>query len=211
MKVPVFDINGKQTAESELSDALFGITVKQSVLHQVVVWQQAKMRSGTASTKTVSEVRGGGRKPWRQKGTGRARAGSTRSPIWVGGGRAHGPKPKSWAQKLPKRMRKLGVRMAIANRIQHQALGLLQGIDQAEPRTKWGKEFCANLGTTERLLVVAGDAQRGEALRRAFANLSSCDVLPEAGLNVRDILNHQFCLIDTEAVALIEGRLSAGR
>lgn len=211
MKVPVYDIDGKKRSDHELSDELFSLTVKPSVLHQVVVWQQAKKRAGTSSTKTTAEVSGGGKKPWRQKGTGRARSGSNRSPVWVGGGVVHGPKPKSWEQGLPKRVRKLGVRMALANRIQHDALALLDGLDKAQPKSKWGKDFCANFGSDQRVLVVAGNAERGESMRRAFANLPNCDVLSEAGLNVRDILNHQYCLIDTEAVAVIESRLAAGR
>ena len=211
VKINLHNQKGEVIGEKELNSRVFGVPANHDLIHQAVVAQLANARRTIAHTKQRGEVRGGGKKPWKQKGTGRARAGSTRSPIWVGGGRAHGPKPKSWEQKLPKKMRKLGVRMALANRIQNDALGLLADIEKAQPKTSWAEKFCAGFGDRNRVLVVAGNAKRGDAIRQAFANLPNCDVLPEAGLNVRDILNHQICLIDTEAVALIEGRLSAGR
>lgn len=210
MKVPVYSVTGQKSGEGDLSDALFGLTVKKSVLHQTVVWQLARRRAGTASTKTVSEVRGGGRKPWKQKGTGRARAGSTRSNIWRHGGVSHGPKPKSWATKLPKRVRKLAVRMAIANRIQGDALGIIETVAGAEPRARWAKDFLKNI-VQERILIVTATKEGSEDIRKAFSNIPNCDVLPEAGLNVYDILNHSFCLIEQGAIEVIENRLTAGR
>lgn len=211
MNVPVYNPQGQQIGDAELSAELFGLTVKKSVLHQTVVWQLARRRAGTASTKTASEVSGGGRKPFKQKHTGRARAGSTRSPLWRHGGTTHGPKPRDWSTRLPKRVRKLALRMAIANRVQSGAFGLLESLEGIEPKSKWGKQFLKSLGHGERLLVVTQTKEQGENIRRALANIPNCNVLPEIGLNVYDVLNHSFCLVEKEAMAVIEGRLSAGR
>lgn len=210
MKVPVFDISGNRAGEQQLSDELFGVTVKKSVLHQVVVWQMAARRAGTASTKTRSEVRGGGRKPFKQKGTGQARAGSTRSPLWRKGGVSHGPQPRDWSQGLPKRVRKLGVRMALANRVQLGHFGVLSSAAGADGKTKSAKAMLEKLGQSRVLFITKGDGSDA-AFANAMRNVPGCKVLPEVGTNVYDILNHTFCLVEANALPVIEARLQAGR
>ena len=125
----VFNTDNKKVGEVELNDALFGLEVKQYVLHDVVKMQLANRRAGTACTKTRSEVRGGGAKPWRQKGTGRARAGTRNSPIWRGGGTTFGPKPRDYSYKLPKKVRKLGLRMALSTRFSEANMVVLDAFD----------------------------------------------------------------------------------
>ena len=136
VKAPLFKSDGKKSGDIKLDADVFGIEPNLDVLHQVVTAQLAGARRGTASTKTRAEVRGGGRKPWRQKGLGRARHGSIRSPMWVGGGIAHGPKPRSYAQRTPKKMKRLALRSALSARASEEAVLVVDDIDWAAPKTK---------------------------------------------------------------------------
>lgn len=167
----VIDASGAKTGEQSLDDGLFGGEVNSAVLHQVVVAQLAAARSGTASTKTRAEVRGGGRKPWRQKGTGRARHGSIRSPIWVGGGAVFGPKPRSYAQRVNKKVRQAALRSALADKAGSERIFILDGFDQT--KTKAAHQCLEAAGITGKVLIVVDSSSEGdEAVDLAFRNLA---------------------------------------
>jgi large subunit ribosomal protein L4 len=154
----LYDASGARKGEVELSEAIFGIEPNTAVMHQVVTAQLAAARSGTASTKTRSEVRGGGRKPWRQKGLGRARHGSIRSPQWIGGGVAHGPKPRDYSQRTPKKMRRLALRSALSTRA---AAGQIKVVDSFDPwdapKTKQAVALLEAMGVSGKVLLIAED------------------------------------------------------
>ena len=191
-------IDGTELGEVDLDPETFGIEPNQAVLHQVVTAQLAAARAGTQSTKTRSEVRGGGVKPFRQKGTGRARAGSSRSPVWVGGGVALGPKPRSYAQKTPKKMKALALRSALSDRA---ALGRVALVDQwsfEAPSTKAAVAALAALGLEGRVLVVltADDF----VADRSFGNLPEVQTLLAAELNAYDILVNDWVVFTDETL-----------
>ncbi len=187
VKAPLFTADGKTAGEIELDAEIFGIEPNLAVLHQVVTAQLAAKRSGTASTKTRGEVRGGGRKPWRQKGLGRARHGSTRAPQWVGGGVAHGPKPRNYTQRTPKKMKRLALRSALSARASEAAIKVIQDIDWAAPKTKQAVTLLDAIGAGNgKALVVLGklDGVAG----RSFRNLPDV-ILSEPGqLTPYDVL-----------------------
>ena len=183
----VIDATGKKTGDRDLPEALFGGEVNVPLMHQVVTAQRAGVRSGTASTKTRSEVRGGGQKPWRQKGTGRARHGSIRSPIWVGGGVVFGPKPRKYAQRLPKKMRSIALRSALAAKAQDGGIWVLDGF--SEPRTKTAQACLKAAGLEGRILmVVDADDENSSIVHRAFRNLAKSAFSYDRSLNVHDLL-----------------------
>ena len=165
--VDVLNPTGSPSGSVELDDTLFGVEPNVAVMHQVVTAQLAARRKGTASTKTRAEVRGGGRKPWRQKGTGNARQGSIRAPHWRGGGVAHGPKPRSYAQRTPKKMKRLALASALSDRLADNRLLVLAGRGLDVPNTKSAKAALAALGAEGRILVVLGpdDGTAGRSLR----------------------------------------------
>ena len=183
--IDVLDASGKKTSTADLDDAVFGIEPNGAVLHQVVTAQLASRRSGTQSTKTRAEVRGGGAKPWRQKGTGRARQGSIRSPQWSGGGIALGPKPRSYAQKTPKKMVRLALRSALSDRAADGKVRVVDfGFDA--PSTKAAVSALADLGIDGRvLLVLAAD---DTATWKSFRNLTDVHILVPGELNAYDVL-----------------------
>src|SRR5690606_10723364 len=149
-KVAVYDMNGSQVDEIELSDAVFGIEPHAAVLHDAVVMQLASMRRGTHAVKNRAAVRGGGRKPWRQKGTGRARHGSIRSPLWVGGGVVFGPKPRSYAYKLPKKVRRLAMKSALSSKVKEESLVVLESLAFDAPKTKEVIKMLSALNVNEK-------------------------------------------------------------
>ena len=178
---------GAAAGSVEVADEWFAIAPNVPVMHQVVVAQLAAARSGTQSTKTRTEVRGGGRKPWRQKGTGRARQGSTRSPQWVGGGVAIGPKPRSYAQRTPKKMIQLALRSALSDRASEGNVRVVEGWDWETPKTKDAASALANLGLTDaKVLMVLGDDDHVAA--KAFGNLPAVQLIHVAELNAYDVL-----------------------
>ncbi|MDP6975373.1 MAG: 50S ribosomal protein L4 [Acidimicrobiales bacterium] len=179
-------INGTEAGAVELDDATFGIEPNAAVMHQVVTAQLAARRSGTQSTKTRAEVRGGGAKPWRQKGTGRARHGSIRSPQWRGGGVALGPKPRSYAQKTPKKMIQLALRSALSDRAAEGNVVVVDAWGFAAPRTKDAVAALVALGVEGRVLVVADRDDTNTW--KSFANLSEVHVLSPGELNAYDVL-----------------------
>jgi large subunit ribosomal protein L4 len=200
----VFNTDNKKVGEVELNDALFGLEVKQHLLHDVVKMQLANRRAGTASTKTRSEVRGGGAKPWRQKGTGRARAGTRNSPLWRGGGTIFGPKPKDYSYKLPKKVRKLGLRMALSTRFSESNMMVLDGFDLDEIKTKKFQEVMKKLNIDNGLIVVP---ERNENLEKSSRNVQGFKVISSEGLNVYDVLLHHRLVLLQSCLDQLEKRL----
>ncbi|HEX7134271.1 MAG TPA: 50S ribosomal protein L4 [Iamia sp.] len=184
-KIDVLDASGKKTSTTELDDAVFGIEPNGAVLHQVVTAQLAARRAGTQSTKTRAEVRGGGAKPWKQKGTGRARAGSTRSPMWTGGGVALGPKPRSYSQRTPKKMVRLALRSALSDRAADGKVKIVDlGFDA--PSTKQAVEALGKIGVEGKVLLVV--AAEDTATWKSFRNLTDVHILVPGELNAYDVL-----------------------
>jgi large subunit ribosomal protein L4 len=200
----VFNTDNKKVGDVELNDALFGIEVKKHILHDVVKMQLANRRAGTASTKTRTEVRGGGKKPYRQKGTGRARAGTNRSPLWRGGGVIFGPKPRDYAYKLPKKVRKLGVRMALSTRFSENNMLVLDGFDLAAIKTKQFVEIMKKLNIENGLIVIP---EKNENLEKSSRNVQGYKVIQSDGLNVYDILLHRNLVLLQPCLEQLEKRL----
>ena len=184
--VEVRTASGEATTSVELDDALFGIRPNLAVMHQVVTAQLAAARAGTHSTKTRAEVRGGGRKPWRQKGTGRARQGSNRAPHWAGGGVAVGPKPRSYRQKTPKKMVQLALRSALSDRAAEGRVAVVERWELDQPKTREARQALAALGWEGRVLVVVD--RDDQAAIRSFRNLPQVQLLLPEELNPYDIL-----------------------
>jgi large subunit ribosomal protein L4 len=184
--VTVRDPAGAETGTVELDDAAFGIEPNVPVLHQVVTAQLAAARAGTQSTRTRAEVRGGGGKPWRQKGTGRSRQGSLRAPQWRGGGVALGPKPRSYRQRTPKKMVQLALRSALSDRAAEGKVAVVSRWDFAAPKTREAHQALRALGVEGRALVVLGPEE--EVAAKSFRNLPEVHVLPVGELNAYDIL-----------------------
>jgi large subunit ribosomal protein L4 len=183
----IIDASGTKTGEQSLDESLFGGEVNNAVLHQVVTAQLAAARSGTASTKTRSEVRGGGRKPWRQKGTGRARHGSIRSPLWVGGGSVFGPKPRSYVQRINKKVRLSALKSALADKAESGSVFILDGFDQT--KTKAAEECLKQAGITGRVLVVLEPSAEGDqAVDIAFRNLARSAFSLQGSLAAYDVV-----------------------
>jgi large subunit ribosomal protein L4 len=203
--VDVFNINKEKVGEVALTDDIFGVEVRGDILHEVVTWQRACRRSGTACTKTRAEVSGGGRKPWRQKGTGRARVGSNRSPIWRGGGVVFGPRPRSYAYTLPKKVRRLALRMALSSKLANGQLLVLDEYPHTAPRTK---DFVALLKNFEMSKALFITAEENRAMELSARNVPHVQVMPSAGLNVYDILKYDHLVLLSPAVGQIEARLA---
>jgi large subunit ribosomal protein L4 len=205
VKVKVIDGEGKIVGELGLPADIYGVEPKVGLLHEVVRWQMARWRAGTACTKTRGEVRGGGRKPWPQKHTGRARQGSIRAPQWVGGGVVHGPKPRDYEFKLNKKVRRLGLKMSLSSRALTGNLFVATEFPKLEkPKTKEIVKYLSNLGTDSALLVVP---ERNLILEASARNLPKVKVLAVEGLNVYDVLNHEKLIIEQTALVKIEERL----
>ena len=184
--VSVRDPAGAETGSVELDESTFGIEPNVAVMHQVVTAQLAAARAGTQSTKTRAEVRGGGAKPWRQKGTGRARQGSIRSPQWRGGGVALGPKPRSYRQRTPKKMVKLALRSALSDRAAEGRVAVVSRWDFASPKTREARVALQSLGLEGKALVVLGPEE--EVAAKSFRNLPEVHVLVAGELNAYDVL-----------------------
>ncbi len=205
-KVYTHDGSGEPSAIS-LDERIFGANVNVDLLHRAVRMQLANRRQGTHSTKTRGEVSGGGRKPWRQKGTGRARAGSRRSPIWVGGGTIFGPKPRSYETKLTRKMRQGALRSALSDRAAEGKVALVDRIPFEEPRTKFAVTLLDRLGAGDSALVVVATSEYGPAVKKSFRNLPQAKCIACAGINVYDILRHEHLVLTTEAVEELKERL----
>jgi large subunit ribosomal protein L4 len=186
VKAPLFTADGTSKGDIKLDADVFGIEPNLAVLHQVITAQLAAKRSGTSSTKTRAEVRGGGRKPWRQKGLGRARQGSIRAPHWVGGGVAHGPKPRDYTQRTPKKMKRLALRSALSARAAEEAVMVIEDIDWSTPKTKQAVTLLEAIGAGGKSLVVLGklDGTAG----RSFRNLPDVHLCEPGHLTPYDVL-----------------------
>jgi large subunit ribosomal protein L4 len=197
---------GSETGEVTLDSEVFGIEPNVAVMHQVVVAQLAAARSGTASTKTRSEVRGGGRKPWRQKGLGRARHGSIRSPQWRGGGVTFGPKPRGFSQRTPRKMRRLALRSALSARAVEGQVKVVEGFLWTEPKTKQAAALLAAMGVEGKTLVVLGP---GDGIaQRSLRNLSQVHTIEAGQLNPYDVLWADTVIFTRETVGAAGRRAS---
>ena len=203
--VDIFNIQKEKVGELDLKNDIFGVEVRGDVLHEVVTWQRACRRAGCACTKTRGEVRGGGRKPWRQKGTGRARAGSNRSPLWRGGGIIFGPQPRSYAYPLPKKLRRLALKMALSSKLETGKLVVLDGYPHTAPKTK---DFLAILKTFELNKALFISPEENRALELSARNVPGVQVMLPVGLNVYDILKYDHLVLFSPALAAIEARLA---
>jgi large subunit ribosomal protein L4 len=187
IKAPLYSADGSSKGTVNLDPDVFGIEPNMAVLHQVVTAQLAAKRAGTASTKTRAEVRGGGAKPWRQKGLGRARHGSIRSPIWVGGGIAHGPKPRDYGQRTPKKMKRLALRSALSARASEGAVMVVDSFDWSEPKTRQAKALLEAMGADRKTLVVLNRADTIPT--KSFRNLADVYLVDPGHVTAYDVLN----------------------
>ncbi|MBM0067856.1 50S ribosomal protein L4 [Alkalicoccobacillus gibsonii] len=201
-KVTVFNQTGSEVGDIELADSVFGIEPNESVLHDAVVMQQASLRQGTHKTKGRSEVRGGGRKPWRQKGTGRARQGSIRSPQWVGGGVVFGPTPRSYSFKLPKKVRRLAIKSALSSKVQASDVVVLEDLKFDAIKTKDMAAVLSGLSIAKKALVVVSDYN--ENVELSSRNLQNVTVLTADAVNVLDVLKHDKLVLTKAAVEKVE-------
>lgn len=208
MEVDVYNVDGKKVETVELSEVIFEAPINTSLMHQAYVRQMANARLGTHSTKNRSEVSGGGRKPWRQKGTGRARQGSIRAPQWVGGGKVHTPKPRSYSKKMPRKMRKAALRSALSAKALDQEILIVDDFTIAEPKTKLVDQTLDNLvGDASVLLIVAEKNESYERVSRAASNLPDMKLLNANYMNIRDLLSFDKVIIPLAALEVIESYL----
>jgi len=194
-------MSGAQIGELELNDQVFGITPNQAVLHQFIKMQLNNRRVGTASTKTRAEVRGGGRKPWRQKGTGRARVGSSRNPLWRTGGVVFGPKPRDYSYTLPRKVRRLAMKSALSSKVLDNNLIVLDELKFDLPKTKAMLQTLDSLKIDQKALVVVADDQN---VIKSARNIPGVKPVPVDYMNVYDLMNYDILLITKDAVARIE-------
>lgn len=201
-KAFVYDMDGKQVGEVELNDAIFGIEPHEGAMHEVVKNHLANCRQGTQSTLTRAEVRGGGRKPWRQKGTGRARQGSTRSPQWTHGGIALGPKPRKYHYSINKKVRRLALLSALSAKAAEGQIKVISDLQLPEIKTQAFKAFLGKLDVTGKALVVTPESR--ETIYKSARNLPGVHTTVSTVLNVYDILNGGTFIVDKAALAKIE-------
>lgn len=201
-KVNVYNMSGKEVEQIELSEDVFGIEVNEHVLYEAVKNQLANKRQGTQSTKTRAEVRGGGKKPWRQKGTGRARHGSSRSPIWVGGGVTFGPKPRDYSYKLPKKVKRLAMKSALSSKAENNEVIVVDNLRLEEIKTKEMKNVLSNLNASKKALIVMDE--KDENVVMSARNIPNVITATVNTLNVYDILNFDSFIITKDAVKKVE-------
>ncbi len=199
----LININGKTSGTLEASDTVFSRTPKESVVHLALTWLMASKRQGTASSKTRTEVRGGGKKPWSQKGTGRARSGSIRSPLWRGGGVNFGPKPRDFSHSLNKKTREAAIAMVISDKAISDKLKVIDQELPASGKTKDMSAFLEKLGALNSLMVFDG---AGEKTIRSAKNLKASKLVFSKDINVLDVVAHEWLLLDKAAVKSLEKR-----
>ncbi|MBX6320301.1 MAG: 50S ribosomal protein L4 [Rhodospirillaceae bacterium] len=206
MKAQVIDLANGPVGDIELADSVFGLPVRKDILQRVVRWQLAKRQQGTHKTKGISDVSGTTKKPYRQKGTGRARQGSLRAPQFRGGGIVFGPVVRSHAHDLPKKVRKLGLKTALSSKQAEGKLVVLDSATSPDGKTRALAQAFARLGWRSALIIDDG-ARLEESFRRAAANIPGIDVLPDVGANVYDILRRDLLVLTRGAVERLEARL----
>ncbi|WP_027407291.1 50S ribosomal protein L4 [Anaerovibrio sp. RM50] len=200
--VAIYDIANKKVGDLELNENIFGVEMNAGLVHQAVVMQLASQRLGNHATKTRSMVRGGGRKPWKQKGTGRARSGSTRSPIWVGGGTVFGPSPRSYAFSMPRKQRRLAIMCALSDKVANGEIVVLDSINFDAPKTKEVVKMLESFSVDNKALIVTADY--AENVDKSSRNIPGVKTINTIGLNVFDILNADKLFITKDAIARIE-------
>ena len=200
--VAIYDIANKKVGDLELKENIFGVEMNAGLVHQAVVMQLASQRLGNHATKTRSMVRGGGRKPWKQKGTGRARSGSTRSPIWVGGGTVFGPSPRSYAFSMPRKQRRLAIMCALSDKVANGEIVVLDSINFDAPKTKEVVKMLESFSVDNKALIVTADY--AENVDKSSRNIPGVKTINTIGLNVFDILNADKLFITKDAIARIE-------
>lgn len=201
-KTTLYDMSGAQIGELELNEDIFGIEPNEAVMADFVKMQLANKRQGSSSTKTRAEVRGGGRKPWRQKGTGRARVGSTRNPIWVGGGVTFGPKPKDYSYRLPKKVRRLAFKSALSTKVKENSIVVVDKLSFEEPKTKLMLETLDALKIFDNVLIVTLDGDVN--VTKSARNISGVKPMRVDYLNVYDLLKYDTLLITKDAIERVE-------
>ena len=206
MNIDVYDSQGQVLRQVELPDGVFGVEVRDHLLYEVVRYQLARRRQGTAHTKNRSAVRGGGRKPWRQKGTGRARAGSRSSPLWRGGGAVFGPMPRSYGYSMPKKKRRAALCGALSLKLRENAFRVIERFDVAQPKTRQIVQMIRIFTDEPKVLLLVGEPN--ETLHLSARNIQQVKVLPVAGLNVYDLLHYTTIICVEEALDKIAGRLA---
>ena len=199
--VGVFNKEGNKVADMELNEKVFATEVNEYALHQVVVALLANKRQGTQSTKTRSEVRGGGIKPWRQKGTGRARQGSIRAPQWIKGGIVFAPKPRDYRVSVPKSMRKVAMKSALTSKVQENQMIVLESLNFEAPKTKNVVEMLKALEANKALIITA---ESNEVVYKSARNIQGISVIPANNINVYDLLKYEKLIITKDAVSKIE-------
>ncbi|MFJ8067068.1 50S ribosomal protein L4 [Psychrobacillus sp. NPDC096426] len=201
-KVSLLNQAGSSVGEIELNDKVFGIEPNESVLFEAIIAQRASLRQGNHKVKNRSEVAGGGRKPWRQKGTGRARQGSIRSPQWRGGGVVFGPTPRSYSYKLPKKVRRLALLSALSSKVREESIVVLEGLAFDAPKTKEFVKVLSNLSIDKKALFVTADLDENVAL--AARNIPGITVVSATGINVLDLVGHDKLVLTKSAVEKVE-------
>jgi large subunit ribosomal protein L4 len=202
MNLDVMDMKGKKVDTAELPSMIFEAPIKKDLMHQALVRQLANARQGTHKTKSRGEVRGGGRKPWRQKGTGRARHGSRRSPIWVGGGKVHTPRPRDYTRKMPKKMRRAALRSALSVKAAQDQIVLLDALEMKQTKTKEMAKIIKNLVGQDSALILLPAAD--EMVEKSVRNLPDSKTLRASYLNVRDLLGYDRVIIPLGALDVIQ-------
>ncbi|MGG3891685.1 50S ribosomal protein L4 [Metabacillus fastidiosus] len=201
-KLALLNQSGQNVGEIELNDSVFGIEPNEHVLFEAVIMQRASLRQGTHKVKNRSEVAGGGRKPWRQKGTGRARQGSIRSPQWRGGGIVFGPTPRSYSYKLPKKVRRLAIKSALSSKVQDNDIVVLEELTLNAPKTKDMTSVLKGLSVEKKALIVTADTNENVAL--SARNIPGVKVVTAGGVSVLDVLSHDKLIITKAAVQKVE-------
>ncbi|GAA4873268.1 50S ribosomal protein L4 [Paenibacillus vulneris] len=201
-KVALYNVSGSQVGEVELSDSVFGIEPHTHVLNEAVLMQRASLRLGTHKVKGRSEVRGGGRKPWKQKGTGRARQGSIRAPQWKGGGTVFGPTPRSYSYKLPKKVRRLAIKSALSSKVIGNEIIVLDQLQLTQPKTKEFAAILSNLKVDRKALVVTAGYEENVAL--SARNIPGIKFVVAEGINVLDVMVYDKLIITKDAVQKVE-------
>ncbi|MCI2256753.1 50S ribosomal protein L4 [Domibacillus sp. PGB-M46] len=201
-KLKVLNQTGSEVGDIELNDAVFGIEPNEHVVFEAVVMQRASLRQGNHKVKTRSEVSGGGRKPWRQKGTGRARQGSIRSPQWRGGGTVFGPAPRSYSYKLPKKVRRLALKSALSSKVKEQNVLVLDALTFEAPKTKEFTAVLKNLSVDSKALIVTDTVNEFVAL--SARNIPGVTVVEASGINILDLLGHEKLIMTKAAVEKVE-------
>lgn len=206
MKTAVLDNTGKKVKDIELKKEVFEFAINEGLVHQLVKAELASLRQGTSSTKTRAQVRGGGAKPWRQKGTGRARAGSSRSPLWRSGGIIFGPTPREYTQKMPRKMRKNALKAVLSSRAKDNKIVVIDKLDIKEPKTAYANEILNNLKIENKVTVITDTFN--ENIYKSFRNLVDVNIIDVGQLNAYDMLDNDVILLTQASVDRITEVLS---